>query len=78
MFSGGRERVHWEQMGEARHLLTQKNNYYIIRNVAIFSSINIETVTYGLQTISCMGPNIVLKGMKQVTTQNEFQAKIKI
>ena len=42
---------------------------------------HIKTVRYGLQTISYMAPKIqelVPKEMKQVTTLNEFKAKIKI
>ena len=41
---------------------------------------DVKTVWYGLQAISYMGPEIwglVPKQMKQVTTLNEFQAKIK-
>ena len=44
-----------------------------------FSSRNIKTVTYGLQTISYMAPRIwdlVPKEMRQVTILNEFKAKI--
>ena len=46
-----------------------------------FPQKNIKTVRYGLQTIFCMAPKIwdlVPKEMKQVTTLNEFKAKIKI
>ena len=56
-----------------------KSNYYNTRKT--FSSRNIKTVRYGLQTISYMTPKIwdlVSKEMKQVTTLNEFKAKIKI
>ena len=58
-----------------------KRNYYNTSNAPTFSSRNIKTVRYGLQTISYMAPNIwdlVPKEMKQVTTLNEFKAKIKI
>ena len=58
-----------------------KSNYYNTRNTPAFSSRNIKTVRYGLQTISYMAPKIwdlVPKEMKQVTTLNEFKAKIKI
>ena len=58
-----------------------KSNYYNTRNAPAFSSRNIKTVRYGLQTISYMAPKIwdlVPKEMKQVTTLNEFKAKIKI
>ena len=51
------------------------------RNVPAFSSRNIKAVRYGLQTISYMAPKIwdlLPKKMKQVTTLNEFKAKIKI
>ena len=56
-------------------------NYYNTRNAPEFFSRNIKTVRYGLQTISYMTPKIwdlVPKEMKQVTTLNEFKAKIKI
>ena len=58
-----------------------KSNYYNIRNASAFSSRNIKTVRYGLQIISYMAPKIwdlVTKEMKQVTTLNEFNAKIQI
>ena len=58
-----------------------KSNYYNSRNAPAFSSRNIKTVRYGLQTISYMAPKIwdlVPKEMKEVTTLNEFKAKIKI
>ena len=58
-----------------------KSNYYNTRNAPPFSSRNIKTVRYGLQTISYMAPKIwdlVPKEMKQVTTLNQFKAKIKI
>ena len=58
-----------------------KSNYYNTHNTPAFSSGNIKTVRYGLQTISYMAPKIwdlVPKEMKQVTTLNEFRAKIKI
>ena len=35
-----------------------KSNYYNIRNAHTFSSRNIKTVRYGLQTISYMAPKI--------------------
>ena len=57
-----------------------KCNYYN-RNAPTFSSRNIKTVRYGLQTIFYMTPkiwNLVPKEMKQITTLNEFKAKIKI
>ena len=53
-----------------------KRNYYNTRNAPAFSSRNIKTVRYGLQTISCVAPKIwdlVPKEMKQVTTLNEFK-----
>ena len=58
-----------------------KDNYDNTCNVPAFSSRNVKTVRYGLQTISYMAPkiwNLVPKEMKQVTTLNEFKAKIKI
>ena len=58
-----------------------KSNYYNTRDAPAFSSRNIKTVRYGLKTISYMAPkiwNLVPKEMKQVTTLNEFKAKIKI
>ena len=58
-----------------------KSNYYNTRNAPTFSSRNIKTVRYGLQTISYMAPKIwdlVPKEMKQVPTLNEFKAKIQI
>ena len=58
-----------------------KSNCYNTRNAPVFFSRNIKIVRYGLQTISHMAPNIlelVPKKMKQVTTLNEFKAKIKI
>ena len=51
-----------------------KSDYYNTSNAPAFSSRNVKTVRYGLQTISYMG----LKEMKQVTILNEFKAKIKI
>ena len=57
-----------------------KINYVNTRNAPAFSSRNIKTVRYGLQTISCMAPKIwdlAPKEMKQVTTLNELKAKIK-
>ena len=58
-----------------------KSKYYNTRNAPAFSSRNIKTARYGLQTISYKTPKIwdlVPKEMKQVTTLNEFKAKIKI
>ena len=58
-----------------------KSNYNNTHNAPAFSSRNIKTGRYGLQTISYMAPKIsdlVPKKMKQVTTLNEFKAKIKI
>ena len=58
-----------------------KSNFYNTRDAPAFSSRNIKTVRYGLKTISYMAPkiwNLVPKEMKQVTTLNEFKAKIKI
>ena len=58
-----------------------KSNYYNTLNAPVFSSRNIQTVGYELQTISNMAPKIwdlIPKEMKQVTTLNEFKAKIKI
>ena len=58
-----------------------KDNYDNTCNAPAFSSRNVKTVRYGLQTISYMAPkiwNLVPKEMKQVTTLNEFKAKIKI
>ena len=58
-----------------------KINYYNTRNAPAFSSRNIKTARYGLQTISYKTPKIwdlVPKEMKQVTTLNEFKAKMKI
>ena len=51
-----------------------KSNYYNIRNAPGFSSRNIKTVRYGLQTISYMAPKIwdlVPKEIKQVSTLNQ-------
>ena len=58
-----------------------KSNYYNTRNAPTFSSKNIKTVRYGLQTVSFMAPkiwNLEPKEMKQISTLNEFKAKIKI
>ena len=58
-----------------------KSNYYNIRNAPTFSSRNIKTVRYGLQTISYMVPKIwklVPKKRKQIPILNELKAKIKI
>ena len=57
-----------------------KRNYYNTRNAPAFSSRNIKTVRYGLQTISYMAPKIwdlAPKELKQVTTMNEFRPKSK-
>ena len=51
-----------------------KSNYYNTRNAPAFSSRNIKTVRYGLQTISYMAPKIwdlVPKEIKQVSTLNQ-------
>ena len=58
-----------------------KSNYCNTRNAHAFSSRNIKTGRYRLQTISDMAPKIwdlAPKEMKQVTTLREFKAKIKI
>ena len=58
-----------------------KSNYFNTRNAQAFSSRNIKTARYGLQTISYMAPKIqdlVPKEMKQIKTLNEFKTKIKI
>ena len=58
-----------------------KSNYYNTCNAPAFSSTNIKTDRYVLQTISYMAPKIwdlVPKEKKQVTTLNKFKAKIKI
>ena len=58
-----------------------KSNYYNMRNAPTFSSRNIKTVRYGLQTISYMVPKIwklVPTKMKQIPILNELKAKIKI
>ena len=64
-----------------QEIFETKIKYYNTHNAPAFSSRNIKTVRYGLQTISYMAPKIwdlVPKEMKQVTTLNEFKAKIKI
>ena len=64
-----------------QNIFESKSNYYNTHNVPEFSSRNIKTVRYGLQTISYMAPkiwNLVPKEMKKVTTLNEFKAKIRI
>ena len=61
--------------------VTTISNYYNTRNAPTFSSRNIKTVRYGLKSISYMAQkiwNLVPKEMKQITTLNEFKAKIKI
>ena len=58
-----------------------KSNYYNTRNAPGFSTRNIKTVRYGLQSISYVAPKIcdlAPKEMRQVTTLNEFKAKNKI
>ena len=58
-----------------------KSNYYNTSNAPKFSSRNIKTIRYGLQTISYMAPkmwNLVPKEIKQILTLNEFKTKIKI
>ena len=55
-----------------------KSNYCVTCNVP---ARNIETVRYGLQTISYMAPKVwdlAPKEKKQVTALNEFKGKIKI
>ena len=67
--------------GIMQDIFEVKSNYYNTRNAPAFSSRNIKTVRYGLQTISYMTPKIwdlVCKEMKQITILNEFKAKIKI
>ena len=64
-----------------QEIFETKIKYYNTHNAPAFSSRNIKTVRYGLQTISYMAPKIwdlVPKEMKQVTTLKEFKAKIKI
>ena len=64
-----------------KDIFKNKINYYSTFNTLIFFKKNAKTVRYGLQTTSYMGPKIwelVPKNMKQVTTPNEFKAKIKI
>ena len=58
-----------------------KSNYYNACNAPAFSSRNIKTIRYGLQTISYMALKIwdlVPKEMKQVVTLNKFKVKVKI
>ena len=58
-----------------------KSNYYNTRNAPVFSSRNIKTVRYGLETISYMPTRIwdlAPKETRQVTTLSEFKTKIKI
>ena len=62
-----------------KNIFQTKTNYYNTRNALIFSQRNVKTVRYGLQTIFYMDPKIwdlVPKEIKQVTTLNEFKAKI--
>ena len=64
-----------------QEIFETKTKYYNTRNAPAFSSRNIKAVRYGLQTISYMASKIwdlVPKERKQVTTLNEFKAKIKI
>ena len=61
-------------------ILETKSDHYNTHNMPAFSSRNIKTVRYGLQTISYMAPKIwdlVPKELKQVTTMNEFRPKSK-
>ena len=61
-------------------ILETKSDHYNTPNMPAFSSRNIKTVRYGLQTISYMAPKIwdlVRKELKQVTTMNEFRPKSK-
>ena len=59
-----------------------KSNNYNTRNGPAFSSRNMKTVRYGLQTISSyMAPTIwdfVPKEIKQITALNEFKTRITI
>ena len=58
-----------------------KSNYYNTRNRPRFSSRNIKTVRYELQTIYYMGSkiwNVVPKEIKQIITLNALKAIIKI
>lgn len=60
-------------------IFKRKSNYYNTSNAPVFSSRNIKTVRYGLQTISYMGLKrwvLIPKEMSQVTTLNKFKAKI--
>ena len=62
-----------------KNIFQTKSNYYNTCNALIFSQRNVKTVRYGLQTIFYMNPKIwdfVPKEIKQVTTLNEFKAKI--
>ena len=64
-----------------KDIFKTKTNYCNTLNALIFSKRNVKTVKYGLQTASYMSPKIwdfVPKEIKQVTTLNEFNAKIKI
>ena len=64
-----------------KNIFKIKTNYHKTLKALIFSKRNIKTVRYGLQNMSYMGPrmwDLVPKEMKQVTTLNEFKAKIKI
>ena len=57
-----------------------KSNYHNARNASAFSSRNIKTVRYGLQTISYMAPkmwDLVPFEMKLVITLNEVKVKSK-
>ena len=54
-----------------KDIFETKSNYYNTRNALAFSSRNIKTVRYRLQTISYMTPkmwDLVPKEMKNVTT----------
>ena len=66
--------------GLSSDIFETKSNCYNTRNAPAFSSRNIKTVRYGLQTISYMAPKIwdlAPKELKQVTTMNEFRPKSK-
>ena len=62
-----------------KNIFQTKSNYYNTCNALIFSQRNVKTFRYVLQTIFYMNPKIwdlVPKEIKQVTTLNEFKAKI--
>ena len=60
-----------------QEIFETKIKYYNTHNAPAFSSRNIKTVRYGLQTISYMAPKI-WDLVPKVTTLNQFKAKIKI